>query len=110
MNVMLIFAIIMSLTGLIFLGFGIAIYKGHTGLIHDYHQKNISQNDLPAYGRKFSAGMFTMSAALFLSGIISMFGESKAVVLSSVAVMTVGFIISFVIFAKVQKKYNGGFF
>jgi hypothetical protein len=51
MNVMLIFAIIMSLTGLIFLGFGIAIYKGHTGLIHDYHQKNIPQNDLPAYGR-----------------------------------------------------------
>lgn len=110
MNVMLIFAIIMSLTGLIFLGFGIAIYKGHTGLIHDYHQKNIPQNDLPAYGRKFSAGMFTMSAALFVSGIISLFGESKPVVLTSVAVMTVGFIISFVIFARVQKKYNGGFF
>ena len=110
MNVMLIFAIIMSITGLIFLGFGIAIYKGHTGLIHDYHQKNIPQNDLPAYGRKFSAGMFTMSAALFVSGIISLFGESKPVVLTSVAVMTVGFIISFVIFARVQKKYNGGFF
>lgn len=107
---MVIYVVTMSLTALLFLGFGIAIYKGHTGLIHDYHQKHIAQKDLPAYGREFSVGMFTMSAALFLSGIIFLFGESKAVVLSSVAVMTVGLIISFVILAKVQKKYNGGFF
>ena len=110
MNVMLIFAIIMSLTGLIFLGFGIAIYKGHTGLIHDYHQKNIAEKDLPAYGKAFSVGMYIMSASLVLSGAISLLGESKMIVILSVAVLFLGFIVSFFVLAKVQKKYNGGFF
>lgn len=107
---MLICTIILTFTALLVFGFGMAINKGHTGLIHDYHQKNIPPSELPAYGKDFSVGMFTMSASLLLSGIILLLGESKPVVYSSVTVMTAGLIVSFVILTKVQKKYNGGVF
>lgn len=107
---MLICTIILTFTALLVFGFGMAINKGHTGLIHDYHQKNIAEKDLPAYGKAFSVGMYIMSASLVLSGAISLLGESKMIVILSVAVLFLGFIVSFFVLAKVQKKYNGGFF
>ena len=106
----MIYAIIMFATALLLLVLGFAIYRGHTGLIHDYHQEHIPQNDLPAYGREFSVGMFSMIGTFALSGIIPMFGESGGAVWASLGVLAVGFIVSFVILARVQKKFNGGFF
>ena len=97
----MIYAIIMFATALLLLVLGFAIYRG---------QEHIPQNDLPAYGREFSVGMFSMSGTFALSGIIPMFGESGGAVWASLDVLAVGFIVSFVILARVQKKFNGGFF
>ena len=107
---MLLYALIMFGCAALFLALGIAIRRGHTGLIHDYHQTHIPKENLPAYGRAFSWGMFSMSLTLLLTGVIPLFGESKALMTLSTCVMMVGFVISFVILAKAQKKYNGGFF
>lgn len=107
---MLLYALIMFATALLFLVLGIAIYRGKTDLIHDYHQKNVSAEQRPAYGRAFSVGMFTMSGTLLLSGIISFFGDSDVFAMISVAVMAVGFALSFAVLWMVQKKYNGGLF
>ena len=62
------------------------------------------------YGRAFSKGMFTICVTVFISGIIALFGENGAIVSACLIVLFVGLIVAFVILAKVQKKYNGGFF
>lgn len=107
---MIIYTCIMFGTALLFLVMGIAIYKGHTGLIHDYHRKNIPPSELPAYGREFSCGMFTITGTLLLSGMLSLAGEDGRCMTASAAVVFIGFGVSMIIFARVQKKYNGGFF
>ena len=54
--------------------------------------------------------MFAICAALIVSGIIALFGEEGVTVTAGLIVLLVGFTVSFAILAKVQKKYNGGFF
>lgn len=34
---MIVYTVVMFVSGVVFLSFGIAIYKGNTMLIHDYH-------------------------------------------------------------------------
>ena len=107
---MIAYSIIMLVTAVLFLVFGIAVYKGNTKLIHDYHQANIKESEQHEYGRAFAKGMFAICATLFVSGIIALFGEEGFIVATSLSVLTVGLIVSVIILVKVQKKYNGGLF
>ena len=101
---MLVFAI-----GALFLILGIAIYKGNTKLIHDYHQTHVKESEKREYGRAFAKGMFAICATLTISGIVALFGEEGALVAASLIVLFAGLIVSFIILAKVQRKYNSGF-
>ncbi len=105
---MLAYSIIMFLGAVILVGMGIAIYRGKTDLIHDYHQTNVT--DKAAYGKAFAKVMFSFSLTLVFSGITALFGEAKTIVVASVAILLIGLIISFIVLVKVQKKYNGGVF
>lgn len=107
---MIAYSIIMFVIAGLFLILGIAIYKGNTKLIHDYHQTHVKESERQEYGRAFAKGMFAICATLIVSGIIALFGEEGVTATASLIVLFVGFIVSFVILAKVQKKYNGGFF
>ena len=102
------YSIIMFLAAALFTGLGIAIYFGKTNLIHDYHQTNVT--DKAAYGKSFGKAMFIISTALFLSGIVSLFGSSEKNTLIAVFVLIVGLIIGFICIFFVQKKYNNGIF
>lgn len=106
---MIAYSIIMFAIAVLFLIFGITIHKGNTKLIHDYHQTHVKESERRQYGRAFAKGMFAICATLFISGIIALFGKEGAIVTASLIVMVAGLIVSFVILAKVQKKYNGGF-
>ena len=105
---MLLYSIIMFLVGLLFAGISIAIYKGKTDLIHDYHQNKVE--DKAAYGKDFGKAMFVVSAGMLLSGTISLFGDSGAIAKISLAVLFVGIIVGTVCIVIVQKKYNNGIF
>ena len=107
---MIVYSIIMFPAAILFLAFGIAVYRGNTKLIHDYHQTNVNESEQKKYGRAFSKGMFAISATLLISGIIALFGEEGIILISSLFVLTVGLIVSIVILVRVQKKYNGGLF
>ena len=107
---MIAYSILMFAIAVLFLVFGIAIYKGNTKLIHDYHQTHIKESERQEYGRAFSKGMFAICATLIISGIVALFGEENAIVAASLTVLIAGLIVSFIILARVQKKYNGGFF
>ena len=105
---MLLYSIIMFVAGLLFVGLSIAIYKGKTNLIHDYHQTNVT--DKAAYGKAFGKAMLVIAIAMLFSGIVSLLDDSEITAIIAVAVLIIGLIIGFVCFAAVQKKYNNGVF
>ena len=105
---MVLFSIIMFLVALPFFGISIAIYRGKTNLIHDYHQTKVT--DPAAYGKAFGKAMLVMSITLLLSGIIGLLGDSKMIATLTIGVLLIGLLIGIGCMFAVQKKYNNGIF
>ena len=105
---MVLYSIIMFLAAIPMIKISIAIYKGKTDLIHDYHQTKVT--DKSAYGKAFGKAMFVVSTALLLSGIIGLFGGSEVISMIAVAVLFIGLFIGIAWIVAVQIKYNKGIF
>ena len=105
---MVLYSIIMFLIAVPMIIMSIAIYQGKTSLIHDYHQTKVT--DKAAYGKAFGKGMFVVSAALLLSGIIGLFDDTEIMATIALAVLFVGLFIGIAWIVAVQKKYNKGVF
>ena len=99
---MICYSVIMFLVGALVGGMGIAIYRGNTDLIHDYHQTKVT--DKAAYGKAFGKAMLVMAAALLTSGIIGLLSDPAF----AVAVLFIGLVIGIACIVAVQKKYNQG--
>ena len=82
---MFLYSIIMFLAAAPMIKISIAIYKGKTSLIHDYHQTKVV--DKAAYGKAFGKAMLVISMSLLLSGIIGLFGDAEATAICSVAIL-----------------------
>ena len=102
---MLLYSIILFLVAALFTVLGIAIYKGKTDLIHDYHQTRVT--DKSAYGKAFGKAMLVIAAGMLLSGIIGLF---ENLLILAVAILIIGLVIGFGCIVAVQKKYNKGVF
>ena len=98
---MLVYSIIMFLVSALFTVLGIAIYKGKTDLIHDYHQKKVT--DKSAYGKAFGKAMLVIATAMLLSGIIGLF---ENLLILAVAILIIGLVIGLGCIVAEQKKYN----
>lgn len=105
---MLAYSIITFLMAALFLSLGIAVYKGRTDLIHDYHQKKVT--DKAAYGRAFGKALFVCALASLLSGVIGLFAASRPLVIAAVAALFLGLGIGICCIVAVQRKYNKGVF
>lgn len=105
---MILYSIIMFLVAVPFIGISIAIYKGKTDLIHDYHQTKVT--DKSAYGKAFGKAMFVVSVSLLLSGIAALFGDIGIAATLSLGVLFIGLIIGIICIIAVQIKYNKGLF
>ena len=102
---MLAYSIIMFLIAVLFTGMGIAIYRGKTDLIHDYHQTKVT--DKAAYGKAFGKAMLVISTVLLLSGIIGLF---ENLTILAVAILMIGLVIGIGCIVAVQRKCNKGVF
>jgi len=102
---MLLYSIIMFLVSALFTVLGIAIYKGKTDLIHDYHQTKVT--DKSAYGKAFGKAMLVIATVMLLSGIIGLF---KNLLMLAVAILIIGLVVGIGCIVAVQKKYNKGVF
>ena len=102
---MLLYSIIMFLVAALFTLLGIAIYKGKTDLIHDYHQTRVT--DKSAYGKAFGKAMLVIAAGMLLSGIIGLF---ENLLILAVAILIIGLVVGIGCIVAVQKKYNKGVF
>jgi len=105
---MLIYSIIMFFVAALFLLLSVAIYKGKTDLIHSYHQTKVA--DKAAYGKAFGKALSVIAAALLLSGVISLLGDSEIIAMLAVAVLIIGIGIGTGCIVAVQKKHNKGIF
>ena len=105
---MLLYSVIMFLAAIPMCMISIAIYKGKTNLIHDYHQAKVT--DQSAYGKAFGKAMCVISAAMLLSGIVGLFGDSNTISMIAVAVLFIGLFVGTACIILVQKKYNQGIF
>ena len=105
---MILYSVILFLAAVPMAVISIAIYRGKTNLIHDYHQTKVT--DKAAYGRAFGKAMLVVTASLVASGVIALFGDTKTLVLSSMAVLFIGLIIGIACIIAVQRKYNNGLF
>ena len=102
---MLVYSIIMFLVSALFTVLGIAIYKGKTDLIHDYHQTKVT--DKSAYGKAFGKAMLLIATVMLLSGIIGLF---EKLLILTVAILIIGYVLGMGCIVAVQKKYNKGVF
>ena len=102
---MLLYSIIMFLVAALFTVLGIAIYKGKTDLIHDYHQTKVT--DKSAYGKAFGKAMLLIATVMLLSGIIGLF---EKLLILAVAILIIGLVIGIGCIVAVQRKYNKGVF
>ena len=102
---MLLYSIIMFLIAVLFIILGIAIYKGKTDLIHDYHQTKVTNKS--AYGKAFGKAMLVIATVMLLSGIIGLF---KNLLMLAVAILIIGLVVGIGCIVAVQKKYNKGVF
>ena len=105
---MLLYSIILFLAAVPVVWVSVAIYRGRTELIHDYHQTKV--RDKLAYGKAFGKAMFVISASLILSGIVGLFGDSGILVGISLGILFVGLTLGIASVIGVQKKYNKGIF
>ena len=101
---MILFAVIMFATAALLGVLAVQIYKGNTNLIHDYHQKNVT--DKAGYGKAFGKVMGVIAGAFALSGL---FALVYWMTISMVALFG-GLAVGIVLLLKVQKRYNGGLF
>ena len=106
---MVIYSVILFAAAALFFGLAAAVYRGNTNLIHSYHQTHVKEADKKQYGRSFSKGLFVLAISMVCSGIIALFGETVPVVATSVGVLLAGMAVAFLVVAKVQKEFNGGF-
>ena len=105
---MLVYAIIMFLVAAAFAAMGIAIYRGKTDLIHDYHQTKVT--DKSAYGKAFGKALIGVAMAPLCSGFVGLFGDSDMIAIIAVAVLIIGIGVGIGFIVAVQNKYNKGIF
>ena len=105
---MVLYAAVMFFAAILFAVLTVLIYRGKTELIHDYHRQRVT--DKKGYGKAFGKAMAVLAAAMLLSGIVGLLGDSDAVALAAVAILVVGFGIGLGCIVAVQKKYNQGLF
>lgn len=105
---MLLYSVIMFVASAGFTVISVLIYRGRTELIHSYHQTRV--RDKKAYGKAFGKALLVIAAALLVSGILGLLGETGTVAMAAVSVLAVGTAVGLGCILAVQKKYNNGLF
>lgn len=103
----MIFGLIIDLAvGLLLIAIGGLVRKKQkVSLLHDYHYKNVKQEDMPAYTRLIGTGLIIMGTGICITGLLSVF-ESRLWWIP----LSCGIAAGFIVMNKAQKKYNGSWF
>ena len=100
------FAGIMYGFAILFIVFGILIYRGKTNLIHSYHQTKVK--DKEGYGKAFGKTFGCSSLTFMISGSIPLIMNTESSIVFAIVVFGCFFLLFLFLIFKVQKKYNNG--
>nr|MBQ6242360.1 DUF3784 domain-containing protein [Lachnospiraceae bacterium] len=100
---MIVGAVIDLAVGLLCIIMGLLLWrKQKVSLLHDYHYKNVREEDIPTYSRQIGIGLTVIGAGVFLSGVLNLFCPAYWWI-----PLAAGFAAGAVILYRAQKKYNG---
>lgn len=92
--------------GALIIWLGLLLWKKQKiGLLHDYHYKNVSAEDIPAYTRVMGIGIIIIGAGIAFTGVLDIFTSRLWWI-----PLTAGLIGGIALMHKAQKKYNGSWF
>ena len=101
--------IFVALIGIAIIVIGIMNRKGNVSMLHSYHIKNISQQDLLPFGKKVGLGMIIVGISIILLGgfgvLALILGENIYYIIGT-AVSILGLVIGTVTAIISIKKYN----
>ena len=99
------FAVLIAVSLLIAV-IGVTVYRGRTGLIHDYHQEKVKEENRLSYGRAVGRGLLCMAAVLFVGGLLPLFSEAEWILKTVRGIVIFGILLSVLLLIMAQKKYN----
>jgi len=102
----LVFAVSFYIVGALLLAAGIAVYKGKTAIIQNYHRKNVTDNK--NYGIAMGKAISAMGLSAFVTATLSFLGDAFLMV--GTVLFLVVMVVMMVIVYFIQKKYNGSMF
>lgn len=81
------------------------LIKHKVSVLHDYHYKNVKEEDVPAYAKRMGAGLVVIGVGIGVTGILNLVNSAFRWVS-----LPAGFAAGLIIIVRAQKKYNGSFF
>lgn len=103
---MIIGLIIEFSAGILLIALGLSVWKKqNASLLHDYHFRNVREEDIPGYTQMMGQGLIVMGVGVCLCGLMDMLQSSFWWV-----PLLVGFVTGFLMMNRAQKKYNGSWF
>ncbi len=101
---MILGVIIELAVGLICVVFGTLVWKKRkVSLLHDYHYKNVREEDMPAYTRLIGIGLILVGAGICAAGVLSLVFRN----LMNLIALGLGLAVGITVMSAAQKKYNG---
>ena len=103
----MIFGVVVDIAvGLLCIVLGFLIWKREKiNFLHDYHYRNVKEEDIPAYTRLMGIGMILIGSGVVVTGILNLFYFRFWWI-----GLLVGTVLGVIIMNKAQKKYNGSWF
>ena len=103
----MVFGVVVDIAvGLLCIVLGFLIWKKQKiNILHDYHYRNVKEEDKPAYTRLMGIGTMLVGVGVVATGVFNLF-ESRF----WWAGLLVGSVAGIAVMNKAQKKYNGSWF
>ena len=105
--------IITAIVGIICIVIGIMNIRGNVSMLHEYHTKNVKEEDKESFGRLVGTGMLIIGGSIIVYSILKTLTiqlEDKIYIIIGTIIMIVGVIIGIFISFYAMRKYNGGIF
>lgn len=100
---MQVYAILMTVAALVFLGVGLLVYKGKPHLLFKVGKKV----DRTVFGKAVGRPLLVMAGVCVLSGVVGLIGgESAASIYTTVGVFVAGFLACFVWMEIIKKRHQ----
>ena len=105
---MILYAILLTVFGVLMIIGGLRIYFTGVEYIYDYYTADVT--DPAAYGCANGLALLLFALPTLICGVLQLLIQTNLMVYISIAVLVVALFVSFYFFLRIQKKYNGGMF